>query len=479
MGQEIETSEFSEEDFSEYRRLLVQETALLGELFAHGKFSRHHGVGGFELEAWLLDRKLDPAPINEQFLTKLNHPLVCAELALFNIEFNSLPHQLQNDALGIMRSELDEIMSKAVATAKGFDTSISMIGIPPTVKESDLVPANMSNLKRYRALNDQIMDIHNENRLNITIEGRDRLDIDSQSVMFESATTALQVQMQVDFRKSVRFYNAGLIAAAPLVAVSANSPYLFGKELWDETRIPLFEQSLAGFANSPDPLCRSNRVTLGQGYAKDSLFEIFEENLNRYQALLPMIFCDDPPEEFCHLRLHNGAIWRWVRPLVGFSEDGSHHLRIEHRVAPAGPTVTDVIANTAFCFGLVTALGMADEPMETGIPFKAVKDNFYRSAKNGLNSKIRWSDGKEIRVIDLCLNKLIPMAKEGLFMLGLDRSESAYYIDIIQERVKSGQNGACWQKAFVAKYGDDSRSLMSAYMKNAESGKPVNQWPIC
>ena len=43
----------------------------------------------------------------------------------------------------------------------------------------------------------------------------------------------------------------------------------------------------------------------------------------------------------------DGTIWRWTRPLVGFEADGRPHLRIEHRVVPAGPSVLDSVANAA------------------------------------------------------------------------------------------------------------------------------------
>ena len=82
----------------------------------------------------------------------------------------------------------------------------------------------------------------------------------------------------------------------------------------------------------------------------DSLIEIFEENFRDYESLLPVAY-DDPPEAMRHLRLHNGVIWRWNRPLIGFDESGAPHLRVEHRILPAGPTFIDMMANAALYLG--------------------------------------------------------------------------------------------------------------------------------
>jgi len=266
MGQEIGTSVFTEEDFRNFQEMLRLETGLLRELFENRVFSEDHGVGGFELEAWLVGKDYKPAPINEKYLKELGDPMVCAELANFNIELNNTPHRLMGNALELFREGLEETLGICMAKAHELGASIALIGILPTVSGDDLVPENMSRLKRYRALNEQVILQRHGNPVHIDIEGRERLDMKHGSVMLEAATTALQIQFQVSFAKSVRFYNASLALAAPLVASSANSPLFLGKDLWDETRVPVFEQSLA--ADGP------NRVTLGKGFAKGSLFGI-------------------------------------------------------------------------------------------------------------------------------------------------------------------------------------------------------------
>src|SRR5262249_38950213 len=145
--------------------------------------------------------------------------------------------------------------------------------------------------------------------------------------------------------------NAAMIASAPMVAVSANSPFLFGKSLWEETRVPVFERAVMtpGFESKNGSL--PPRVGFGSGFTQKSLYEIFRENLE-FPILLPLHF-SKKKEEFCHVRLQNGTIWRWNRPVIGIDSQSKPHLRVEHRVCPAGPTIADMVANIAFFLGLV------------------------------------------------------------------------------------------------------------------------------
>jgi len=478
MGQEIATSRFTQQDFTAFGKKLAEETSLLERYFREGSFSRDHGVGGFELEAWIVDADLRPAPINERYLARLGDPLVGAELALFNIELNCQPRRLHKDALGVMRADLERLWRACWNTARELDSYLLMIGTLPTVVDDELVPHNMSRLNRYRALNDQVMALRSGAPFRVDIEGRDRLRIEHESVMLEAACTAFQVQLQVDFERSVRFYNAAVILSAPMVAATANSPYLFGRELWNETRITLFEQSLAGVQTGPDCPDNPGRVTLGRAYANRSLFEIFAENRDCYHTLLPMVSPGADPDEFSHLRLHNGAIWRWNRPLIGFSEDGGRHLRIEHRVAPSGPTIVDTVANAAFFFGLAQALGSAPSPPESALPFGAARDNFYRAAREGLDARIVWLDGAEVETRALILTELLPAAREGLADLGVDADEADYFLDVVKNRAASGQTGSVWQRSYRERRRCGMRELCEAYLERQESGAPVSDWPL-
>lgn len=477
MGQEIASAEFEAQDFAQFRARLEQETALLADRFAQGGFTEQGGVGGFELEAWLVDRALRPAPINAAFLDRLDSPLASPELARFNVEVNSTPLLLCDDALVRMHRELDRTWAECRRVAADLQARLLMIGILPTVRDSDLSLANMSALQRYRALNEQVLRMRQGRPLVFDIKGEQHLHVVHEDVMLESAATSFQIHLQVGLAKAARYFNTAVVVSAPMVALCANSPYLFGKDLWDETRIPLFEQAVAVGGYEGAAFGPIRRVTFGSGYVQDTLLECFRENLDHYPVLLP-VRLDAPPAELAHLRLHNGTIWRWNRPLIGFDAERGAHLRVEHRVVPAGPSVVDSIANAAFFFGLASALAEADVAPHTQLAFSTARDNFYSAARLGLRASLRWLDGRQWPVQQLLSEQLLPLARNGLARLGIAAADSRDYLGIIDERLRSGCNGARWQRAFVAAHGTDMRALAAAYMEHQDSGLPVHRWPV-
>jgi hypothetical protein len=476
MGQEITNTRFTEKDFTTYRQHLDEETELLIKWFQHNRFIDMNYVGGFELEAWLVDEQFLPAPCNQEFIQHASGLLVSPELAKFNVELNSNPQVLQGNALRAMHEELAATWLTCNKVASDLNARLLMIGILPTARESDLTLRNMSDMKRYRALNEQVLRLREGRPLELDILGNEHLKTLHSDVMLESATTSLQIHIQVPLERSGRFLNAAEIISGPMVGISANSPYLFGHELWEETRIPLFEQSVAvgGFAGAAQGPLR--RVTFGSGYVRESLVEYFIENRDHYPVLLPMGF-DAPAEQMNYLRLHNGTIWRWNRPLIGF-ENGQPHLRIEHRVAPGGPTVIDEIANMAFFFGLVQHLATCSVAPELRMPFSVARDNFYSAAKSGLHAHMTWLDGKKYTIQNLIREELLLMARNGLTMLNIDANDINAYLSIIEARNYNACTGAAWQKAFVAKHGHDMRKLTAAYLERQDSGKPVHEWDL-
>ena len=252
------------------------------------------------------------------------------------------------------------------------------------------------------------------------------------------------------------------------MAVSVNSPTLFKHQLWQETRIPLFEQSI-------NTAKGSKRVTFGCGFAQQSIAECFQENLENYPVLLPVLF-KQPSDQFQHLRFHNGVIWRWNRPLIGFDEDDTPHIRIEHRVMPAGPTIQDMIANAVFFYGLAQIL--ATETAIQRISFQQAKDNFYQTAQYGLNGKITWLDGKTYLAQDLIVQQLLDLAQKGLKQLNIDSDEIEHYLNIIAERTLSGQTGAQWQCQQLKQNGGDYQNLVKTYLHHQHSANPVHTWTL-
>jgi hypothetical protein len=472
MGEEITHSHFEPADFEAFGECLRRETALLKRWFSEGAFRQTANVGGFELEAWLVDAEARPANIIEPFLDALNDPLVVPELATFNVELNSSPRPLRGTALSRMASELDTTWAHCNRVARDFDARLAMIGILPSLERSELTLANMSPRQRYRALNDQILRLRDGQPLRLEIKGRDRIDAEHRDVMLESAATSFQIHLKINADEAVRFYNASKILSAPMVAVTANSPYLFGHDLWNETRIPLFEQSVSVGASD-----LTKRVSFGIRYAWDSIMECFDANLDRYPVLLPRVM-EAPQEQLVHLRLHNGTIWRWNRPLIGFDADGSPHLRIEHRVVPSGPSVPDAIANAAFYYGAVCALAREPTAPEKRLPFERARTNFYRAARDGLETDVMWMDGKGIGIRELIRGILLPQARDGLTRLGLDADEIDHWLGIVEARVANGQTGAVWQRACVERRSLDMQDLTQLYLERQASGRPVHEWEL-
>jgi hypothetical protein len=475
LGQEIDHYRFSERDFSTFTQRLAEETALLAEWFREGRFAKGPKTAGFELEAWLVDPDLHPAPINEAFMKALDSDLVAPELARFNVELNNLPQPLRGAGLQRLERDMRTHWAHCQQVAEGLDAHLLMIGILPTLKPGELTLRNMSPLNRYRALNEQVMRQREGRRLELDIAGKEHLRMKQRSVMLESAATSFQVHLKVPQDAAVRLFNASIIASAPIVAASANSPYLFGRDLWDETRIPLFEQAVEvggyeGAARGP-----LRRVTFGSGYVHKSLMECFQENLDHYPVLLPRLQ-DEPPALLPHLRLQNGTIWRWNRPLIGFEADGTPHLRIEHRVVPGGPTMADSMANAAFYYGLAQSLASAEIPPELLFEFATARDNFYAAAQRGLEAQLHWIDGTRSGARQLILETLLPLAGGGLRSLGVEARVTKRYLGIIEQRVASARTGTAWQRRFIAHYGPDFVAMTRAYAERQDSGAPVHEW---
>lgn len=474
MGQEIAKAHFHKHDFSVFAARLQVETSHLAECFQKNVFAISHARAGFELESWLINRQCQPAPENEEFLKRIDTNLVSPELSRYNIELNSIPRTLTGNVFNKMLRELEHNWARCNEIANELDAEMLIIGILPTLTSGQLGLSMMSDMTRYRALNEQVLRMRKGEPVILDIEGVEHLRTFHEDVMLESAATSFQLHLQVGQSQAVRAYNAAIILSAPLVAATANSPFMFGYDLWDETRIPVFEQavSVSSENNHNEP-----RVTFGTGYAKESLMECFTENLKRYPVLLPETLNEDPTY-FSHLRLHNGTIWRWNRPLVGIDEKGQPHLRIEHRVMPAGPSLIDTIANAALFYGLTYMLSTDEVAPESCLSFEQAKNNFYQAARHGLSARIRWLYGKETNIRNLLMTQLIPLARIGLEKLNIDTNDIEMLIGIIEERVGLNRNGTAWQRAFVRRHGRDMQTLTVAYREYQRTGKPVHEWEL-
>jgi len=477
MGEEIQYSHFKKSDYQQFVSHLKKETTLLETWFNEQTFSTASLMAGYELETWLIDQAGNPAAINESFLNKANNSLLSPELAKFNIELNVDPEKLTGELLSNLERKLNILWNQCATTAQSLETSIIGIGILPTLSDGDLTLKNISLLDRYKALNEQILSHRNGNEIELNINGKEHLQVRHKDVMLEAATTSLQIHIQIPQHVAARYYNASILLSAPMVAVSANSPCLFGRRLWQETRIPVFEQSVptggyGGAASGP-----VHRVSFGSDYVRTSLYECFQENLEHYPVLLPVHYQAEM-SQVKYLRLHNGTIWRWNRPLIGFDEDQTPHLRIEHRVCAAAPTNVDNIANIAFYYGLVHYYANIEKPPETDMPFADAKNNFYRAAQRGLEYKTNWFEHKIDSLQKIILDTLLLHAETGLYKLGINQQDCNYYLSIIEQRVAHNKTGSEWQLNFLNAHQDDRSLLTLNYLKNQKSGVPVHLWDI-
>ncbi|GIW97697.1 MAG: hypothetical protein KatS3mg111_1030 [Pirellulaceae bacterium] len=468
MGQEIDSEEFSVEDFERFQQCLRSELELLRRWFDEGKFCDEGDFVGLELEAWLVDLQGLPAPDNTLFLNTLDRKWVVPELSKFNFEVNVAPQPIKGSGLANMRSELRATWHRCMEVAQRMEHRVVAIGILPTLRNAMLNVSNMSPLKRYAALNRQVISLRRGKPLVLEIEGQDRLRVTHHDLMLESAATSVQVHLKVAQRESVRFYNASLIASSLTVAMAANAPLLFGRRLWSDTRIPVFEQSVDIGSELP-------RVSFADHYVRESLYELFAENVSRHRVLLPVVL-EEGPARMPYTRMHNGTIWPWNRPLIGFESDGTPHLRIEHRPMSASPSMADLFADVILYLGLVYYLARLPRPPEEAMPIATARENFYRAARDGLPAEIHWLDGKVYSAAALLQTQLLDHGCEALIRNGMAADEVAAAEKILRQRLDRMQNGAVWQTRKFDAYSGDTHAVLREYMQNQSNGNPVAEW---
>ena len=478
VGQEILQKNFSEAEFLEFNKRLKSETQLLSKWFDEGVFETGPTQIGLEIEGWLVDENHIASPVNAEFLKTLNHKLVVPELSKFNFEINSVPHHISSNVFTKIESELSDVWKACEKAASRVDAKPMAVGILPTLRDVMLTERYLSDLNRYYALNQEIFRLRKGKPICVSINGKENIELAHHDIMLEAATTSIQVHVKVNQDNAVRYYNASQILSAPMVAVAANSPYLFGHCLWEETRIPVFEQAVA-IKSFRDKKGRDiGRVGFGTGYARESLLEPFLENLEAYPPLLPILSNDDRTW-LAHLRLHNGTIWRWNRPIIGLSESGVPHLRIEHRVMSSGPSIVDMVANIAFFIGLISYFAQKEQAPESQVNFETAQKNFYEASRHGFAAEIDWFEGKKSNLQEILLNELIPISKQELSKLGVGKEDIETYIDhIILPRVMSGRTGSEWQRAFIDMHGSDFQAMSKAYAENFNLHQPVHEWTV-
>lgn len=470
MGLEIHKSIYSDDDYKNFEKLWLEELDFVNTLFdTPNHFSQSKRVG-YELEACLLDHNNEPAPLNFEILNDLNSEFFGNELAKYDLEINGAVFELDATAPSLLHNGLHTKWQTLTASAKKFDTHLGLFGVLPNLRKEHFDRQKyQSQMKRYTLFSRRIFEMRQES-LHLLFHGEDAVTLQRNDVMSEALCTSLQIHFQVPFSQSVEYYHAALIASVIMVGISANSSLVLGKRAWHESRIPIFEQSV----DSRDQQQREHgdikRVHFANGYIK-SWRDLFNQNRN-FRVILPDIM-DHPKEKLYHFNMHNGTIWRWIRPIIGKDDSGKWTLRMELRALPAGPTLIDTEANLWFMIGLIE--GLVDLNIDlTALPFAQLKDDFYNIAKYGIHASFRDPTTlKETQLSKWIENKGIALAQRGLAQLGIEEIE--HYLEIIQGRTT--QNGAMWQLAHYKKHHNITK-LMEDYMHNFQNNTPIYRWSL-
>jgi gamma-glutamyl:cysteine ligase YbdK (ATP-grasp superfamily) len=477
MGKEVSHAHFSPKDEARFLEKLQAETELLRAWFDSEKFYFDRPTLGLELEAWLVTPDFVPAPLSEEFVAKVNHPFVVPEISRFNFELNSDPYALSAHVFSQMEKDLAKLWKQCEDKAQAMGLKALIIGTLPTLRDHMLTMDQLTPKKRYFALNERVMQLRQGEPICLDIEGKDHVHLVHQDVLTECAATSMQIHYSIPTDLAAKYYNASIISSAFMAAVTANSPFFMGQEVWDESRLGVFEQSV-NLRMSRSGHQVKERVGLGSGYVKESVMELFDENLKCYELLLPDVDENAQENKLEHLRLQNGCIWRWNRPLIGFYPDGKPSLRLEFRVPSAGPTLKDVMANMVLQIALVEVFVKMDK-IEERLPFSKARANFYQAARFGLDARIEWFDGIKVSLQELLFQELIPLCHQALMGLGVHEKEIHHYLwEIIEPRIRSGQNGASWQKAFVHTHGSRFQELLESYHKFQKENLPVHLWSV-
>jgi len=488
MGEHNVSTKYDAYQAQAFMRSLLADVAALEQMIETGRIESGVRLIGAEQEMFLIDRAMRPAPVALEILKNANDRRLTTELGKFNLEANLLPRPLAGSGLREMEEELSELMTIARRSAQGCDADVLITGILPTIRQSDLTLDNMSPIPRYHELSRALNRLRG-GAFNIHIKGLDEIHAAHDNLMFESCCCSFQVHLQVGPEEFARLYNLAQAVSAPLLAVSANSPLFVGHRLWHETRVALFQQSNDERSSARQARSHPPRASFGEGWIKDSVIEIFREEIARFRVILTTQIDDNPFDalargelpELAALRLHNGTVWRWNRPCYGVN-GGAAHLRIEHRPMPAGPSIIDEMANAAFYYGLMAALPHEYGEVEKLMTFDDSKNNFFAAARYGLKAQLAWVGGRDWPASALIIDHLLPMAREGLKRAGVDEEDRSRYLDVIQERVERDQTGALWSLRSLAAMGERGtretrlQALTEDMLDRQQSGAPVSRW---
>ena len=448
---------------------------------------------GAEQELCLIDRNAKPFFRASDVLEKLggDSEHFTTEFAKFNLEVNiNPPLEFKDDCLSQMEMNLQKRVEQVRKAAAEFGAEVLLTGILPTIRKADVSIDSLTPIPRYKALCEAIDNMRGK-EYELRIQGMDELLMKFDTPMLEGCNTGFQVHLQIKPDEFVSKYNVAQAITAPVLASAVNSPLFLGKRLWAETRIALFHQSVDTRGVGDHLRESSPRVMFGTAWLKNSILDIYKEDISRFRVLLSSNVEEDAealmkkgiPPELMALKVHNGTVYRWNRPCYGVG-GGKPHLRIENRVLPSGPTVIDEMANTAFWLGLLNGFEDEHPDITKVLEFDDARMNFFAASKMGLDTKFEWTNGRKVNAKELIKDELIPIAKHGLEKANIDSSDIDTYLGVIEDRVESAQTGSYWA---VKSYGNlikennnehSVSAITSSMLKNQKKGEPVHKWGL-
>jgi CBS domain-containing protein len=445
---------------------------------------------GAEQEMFLVNKGWRPAPVALELLEELGDPFT-TELALYNLEANLQPKLLSGSCFSELEVELSSVLDRARGAASRSGADVVLAGILPTLLRSDVTIDSITPKERYHALNEALKKLRAGEPYRLRIEGIDELYIEDDSVILESCNTSFQVHLQVGADEFADVYNVAQVVAAPAMAAAVNSPILFGRHLWDETRIALFQQAVDARSGTVHVRELSPRVRFGERWLDHSVIELFQDDIARFRVLLAIDVDEDPivvlrkggAPKLEALQLHNSTVYRWNRPCYGVT-NGTPHLRIECRLFPAGPSVIDEVSNAAFWSGFVLGAREAYGDVRERIDFAEAKANFLAAALHGLEAGFRWLDGRTVSARELILEEALPLARAGLARSGVGSDEIDRYLGVIEKRVENGMTGSRWVlKSLAGMKSAGSRAqrlsaITAGMIARQRSGLPCHEWDI-
>jgi hypothetical protein len=490
VGTEIARDEFGERDYALFSQRLDQNLAEFGKLLDRPGFGAGPVTIGAELELFLVDGAAQPLPLNQAVCADAADPRITVELDRFNLELNSSPTPLAGQPFAALAGELDLLLGRVSDVSRAYQGRIALIGVLPTLCRVHLDADVVTDAGRYRALGRGLRRLR-QGPIRIRIAGEEPLELTSEHIALEGANSSFQVHLRVAPADFTRFYNAAQLATVPALAVAGNSPAFLGHRLWEETRIALFKQSVDD-RDCRGPRRRPSRAAFGTSWLRGGALDLFAESVRLHEPLLPCV--SDPPAQAAddepgvprldELRIHQGTVWRWNRAIYDPAAGG--HLRIEMRALPAGPTMTDMLANAAFLIGLTLWLAERDQRWTYALPFERADHGFYRAAQYGLDAEVSWpaGPGDQVRMLPAAdlVTELLPAARQGLVGVGVAAAEVDGLLEVIAARTATGQTGAVWQRTALAAAGRGRTReqalavMLEWYLSHAATGQPVHTW---